>query len=40
LVEDGVNLKEAKAVLDDLTAELRKLFKRSKKKQARGERHQ
>jgi hypothetical protein len=35
LVEDDVNLKEAKAVLDDLTIELRKLFRGFRKKQAK-----
>ena len=40
MVEDNVSPKEAKAVLDDLTIELRKLFKRFRKKQAKGEKHQ
>lgn len=33
MVEDDVNPKEVKAVLDELTAELRKLFKGSRIKQ-------
>jgi uncharacterized protein (DUF2267 family) len=34
MVEDEVSPKEVKAVLDELTAELRKLFKGSRIKQA------